>query len=107
MRLYNCIAHVGSLHHKSLFSQKGIYNTDYQIAGDYDFLLRCSDIIRPIYLPIVTAKAREGGISRNQIFHIAKETLKIKLNNKSRNKLRCYIGFGTMILKFYVREFLK
>lgn len=101
---HNCIAHVGSLHHKSLFHQKGIFNAEYRIVGDYDFLLRCSDIIKPLYLPVVTAKVREAGISGNQIFRVAKETLKTKLGNNSRPPFFCYLDYVVMIIKYTIRE---
>ncbi|HEY5589210.1 MAG TPA: hypothetical protein VIK86_09695, partial [Candidatus Paceibacterota bacterium] len=103
MHTYNCIAHVGSLHHKSLFEQKGLFNTDYLIVGDYDFLLRCLDIIKPYYLPIVTANVREGGISGRSILIVGKEVLRTKINNKSKNKINCYVDNYKMILKFYLR----
>lgn len=44
MKRYCYIAYVGSLHHKSLFQQKGNFDTSFKITGDYDFLLRCYDI---------------------------------------------------------------
>lgn len=103
MNSYNCITHVGSLHHKSLFEKIGHFNIEYQIAGDYDFLLRCSDIIRPGYIDIITVKVREGGISGTHIFRVASEVLKIKLNNKSRYSFYCYFDYSIMILKYYIR----
>lgn len=33
--------HSGSFHHISLFKKYGIFNEDFKIAGDYEFLLRC------------------------------------------------------------------
>lgn len=104
MRSYNCIAHVGSLHHKSLFHQKGTFNADYRIVGDYDFFLRCSDIITPLYLPILTAKVREAGISGKHIFQVAKEVLKTKMRNKIKAPFLCYLDYVKMIFKHIIRQ---
>jgi glycosyltransferase involved in cell wall biosynthesis len=103
MKTFSCIAHVGSLHAKSLFNLKGTYNENYKISGDYDFLLRCMDIIKPSYIPIVTAKIREGGISGRQIFKVAKEALKAKIENKVKSKFSCYVDYQVMILKYFIR----
>ena len=103
MKSYNCIAHVGSLHSRNLFIQKGLFNTKLLISGDYDFLLRCYDIIKPLYLQVETAYVREGGISGRNILRIAGETLKVKITNKSRPVLVCFIEYFEMIFKFYAR----
>lgn len=103
MHSFNIITHVGCFHHKSLFQKIGLFNTDYKIAGDYDFLLRCFDIIHADYMPVTTVMIRQGGISSSQIFAVAKEILKIKLKNKSRSILRCYGEYCIMIFKYYLR----
>ena len=106
MRTHCCISHVGSFHHKSLFYQKGLFNTEYLIAGDYDFLLRCYDIIKPFYMPTLTVKMRIGGISDRHILKIAKETLKAKIENKIKSNFNCYIDYSLMIFKYNIRIFL-
>jgi glycosyltransferase involved in cell wall biosynthesis len=103
MNSYCCIAHVGSLHHKTLFDKKGVFDANYKIAGDYDFLLRCRDIIRPIFVDIVSAKVRDGGISGRQISRVARETVMAKKNNKSQGIFKIYADYFMMIIKFFVR----
>lgn len=104
IRSYNCIAHVGCQHHKSLFAHTGTFNSDYRIVGDYDFLLRCEDIIRPHYMSITTAKVREAGISGRNILRVAKEVLKTKITNKSQPTFICYIRYMIMLLKYFIRK---
>ena len=41
---------------KSLFIQKGYFDTSFKITGDYDFLLRCYDIIKATFISEITAK---------------------------------------------------
>jgi glycosyltransferase involved in cell wall biosynthesis len=45
------IAHPSALHHRSLFEAHGDFNENYKIAGDYEFLLRSSDSIKPAFVP--------------------------------------------------------
>lgn len=103
MNSYNCIGHVGSLHHKSLFEKKGLFDINYKIVGDYDFLLRCSDIIKPQFLDILSAKVRDGGISGSLIFNVAKETLHTKISNKAQSIIVSYYQYIVMIFKYFVR----
>ena len=57
------VAHVGSLHNRSMFNQKGLFNQDFKIAGDYEFLLRFNSALRALYLNNVTVEMMDGGIS--------------------------------------------
>lgn len=57
------IAHVGALHHKSLFDKNKRFDIVYKSAADYDFLLSNIDIIKPAFLNKVTAKMIIGGSS--------------------------------------------
>lgn len=102
MKKYCTISHVGSLHHKSLFEEKGVFDTSFKIAGDYDFLLRCYNIINPGFIPEITVKMRAGGTSENMIFKSLQEARKAKLKNQSRSALLCQYDYYVAILKFYI-----
>ena len=104
MKTYNCIAHVGSMHRRTLYSSCGFYNLKYKIVADYDFLLRCIPVINASYIPILTAKMRVGGISNNKIFEVASETLKTKISNKTKSTAACYIDYIVMLLKYFARK---
>lgn len=105
MKSYCEIAHVGSLHHKSLFDIKGLFDISYKITGDYEFLLRAYDLIIPDYLPVDTVMVRTGGISQSNIFDVARETLRAKQENKALSVLHCHFDFWVSILKFKMRLF--
>lgn len=104
MKTYNCIAHVGSLHKKSLYTSCGLYDTKYKIVADYDFLLRCMPIINASYIPVHTAKMRVGGVSNNNIFKVASETLDTKIFNNTKSKAACYFDYIIMISKYFIRS---
>jgi glycosyltransferase involved in cell wall biosynthesis len=58
-------AHVGALHHRSLFERYGSFDTSYKSAGDYDFFMRCGKDLRTMFIDSVTADVLVGGISMN------------------------------------------
>lgn len=103
MNSYCCIAHVGCLHHKFLFDKKGMFDSNFKIAGDYDFLLRCRDIIKPGFVDMVSGNVRDGGISGRVISKVARETVMAKKINKSQSLFMIYWYYIVMIFKFFVR----
>lgn len=61
---YMCIPHVGTMHRRKLFEQKGIFDESFQIAGDYELLLRELKTGDAAFIPnIIVAGQRLGGIS--------------------------------------------
>lgn len=101
---YCTIAHVGSLHHKSLFEIFGVFDTEFLIAGDYDFLLRARKGIVSFFLPKLSVIVRDGGISNRKIINVFSEQMNAKLNNKARNSFLCYYDFCVANLKFQIRK---
>lgn len=99
----NVIAHVGSLHRKSLFEKYGLYSLDYDISSDYDLLLKCYDGIVAGFSPYVTAKMRCNGVSNSLGHKALKETLKIKLIHRQRNIALCYFDFYYSLIKYKLR----
>jgi glycosyltransferase involved in cell wall biosynthesis len=59
-----CIPHVGTMHRRSLFEQKGKFDESFRIAGDYELLLRELITGNAAFFPEIVAVAqRIGGIS--------------------------------------------
>lgn len=60
------IPHPGALHHRTLFSEFGFFDTTFRIAGDYELLLRALKNRSPYYFQdLITVDMRTGGISSN------------------------------------------
>lgn len=58
------IPHPGMLHHRSLFDSHGQFDESFQIAGDYELLLRELRSTAPYYAPgFIQARWREGGVT--------------------------------------------
>lgn len=61
---YMNIPHVGTMHRRSLFEQHGKFDESFNIAGDYELLLRELTRNDAVFFPdIITAGQRLGGIS--------------------------------------------
>ena len=99
-------AQVGSFHKKELFTQVGLFSTEYKIVGDLEFYLRCKKHIEPAYFKIVTAKMENGGVS-NQVYKALNEALLVKLRFKNRAAILCYYDFYSSLIKCYIKILFK
>jgi len=57
------VAHVGSLHFKSLFLDYGLFDLSYKICSDYEFLLRKKNGLNCLFLDYVIGDMPIGGVS--------------------------------------------
>jgi glycosyltransferase involved in cell wall biosynthesis len=73
MEKYQVIAHPGLLCRMCLFKRYGYFNTEFAIAGDYEWLLRLSGEIRSSYMPRVTVAMTSGGVSERLVVKTVKE----------------------------------
>ncbi len=82
---YMSVTHCGAFHHKTLFSDYGSFNTDFKIAGDYEFTLReFSRGKEALFIDRVIAIMRIGGLSADLSLKltVAKENIKaLSLNS--------------------------
>lgn len=59
------IPHPGTMHRKSLFQERGTFDTSYRIAGDYELLLRELSTNPAKFIPVLMVGMRQGGASSN------------------------------------------
>ena len=57
------IPHPGSLHHRSIFELRGLFDESYRIAGDYELVLRELLVREPVFVDRVVVDMRFGGMS--------------------------------------------
>jgi glycosyltransferase involved in cell wall biosynthesis len=84
------IAHVGSMHHNSLYERYGLYDSKYRITGDYEFLLRPGKELKAGFFYSVTAMMRTNGVS-DDILATFKEAKLAKSTTGKRNIILCSI----------------
>ena len=62
---YN-LPHQAVFHHRSLFTERGPFDTSYSIVADFDFLLRELMVAEPLYVPnLLVCYKRAGGVSNS------------------------------------------
>ena len=59
------IPHPGLMQRNSLFKKNGYFDESFRIVGDYELLLRELKVGDAVFIPIVIAGVRQGGVSCN------------------------------------------
>lgn len=92
-RRYMCVAHVGSLHNRTLYEKYGYYDTEFMICGDYEFLLRAGKTIKANFINEVVAEMTVGGVSyasKTSLIEARKAKVKNEINSNLINALDYY-----------------
>lgn len=103
---YMTAAHVGAMHHHSLFQQYGIFDDTYRVCGDYELLLRPRAGLRAAFLDRVTVKMRLGGISNANLHLALVEQERAKRTTGGRPAVRCALERQSAFLKARCRRLL-
>jgi len=98
---YMCIAHVGSMHRRSLFDRLGTFDASYRIAADYEFLLRAGRQLDAGYMPVTTVMMRTGGLSDSN--KAIEEAARAKVTTGRRNKALTAIELQVEKVKYKLR----
>lgn len=72
------LCHPGLMHHRSLFERHGVFDPQYKIAADLEFLLRLPEKIQCCDIPWVTVDIQEGGVSQHHFWQRIRERRKIQ-----------------------------
>ena len=62
---------------RSLYEKFGVFDTQYRIAADYDFILRVLTQLAPeqvVYIPEVLMRMRTGGVSNRSLKHLVQKS---------------------------------
>lgn len=100
---YMNVAHVGSLHHRSLFERYGSFDESYRASGDYEFLLRPRSNLVASYLNEITVSMNVEGISNTNKISFC-ETEKAKISTGGRSILLCRIEKYWALIKWKLRK---
>ncbi len=71
--------HLSTYIKKSVYEKYGDFDTNFKIAADYELMLRfiVKNGLIPVYLPMVIAKMRSGGVSNSSIINIFKSNYEV------------------------------
>lgn len=99
-------AHTSMFFRKDIFQEYGLFNTDYRICGDYEFLCRIivSGDIKSHHIPKTFIKMQLGGVSTGGITNtiiINKETLKAcRQNGIYTNMIMLFTKYPSKIMQY-------
>lgn len=79
-----CIPHQGVFHSRQLFEKYGYFDESFQIAGDYELLLRYLKVHEAFFMPnLIITSMRQGGASTHvsNVLQVFREYRKAQLKN--------------------------
>ena len=96
-----CMAHVGSMHRRSLFDRLGMYDRSFGTASDYELLLRARGSLKTAYMPVVTVMMRAGGMtdSRASLADATRAKIATGGRNATLAKLEHFVANTTFFLR--------
>jgi len=95
------LPHTGLMHHRSLFEVHGIFDETFQIAGDYELLLRELKKGTALFADgLITTGWRSGGISESRFLFAHKEIAQARRRHGFR-------GFSWVWLAVHCRGFIR
>lgn len=99
------VAHVGSLHHRSLYERYGLYDTAYKIVGDYELLLRPRNSLRAGFFDSTTARMLSGGAS-SDMGRAFVEARRAKHVTGGRANILCMLDNAVDVTKIIIKKIL-
>lgn len=104
-RHYMCVAHTGSMLHRSYFDRYGSFDPQFRISGDYELLLRAGAGLNAVFVDSVLAEAGLGGAS-NRDGRVFAENLRAKRMHRSASWWMARLFFVRAWGGWYVRRAL-
>jgi len=84
------IPHVGALHSRNIFRIYGLFSEAYQIAGDYELLLRARKYLRVHFIDRVLLNMGANGVSHRNVLQVIAETRMAKIKYQTKPMLFIY-----------------
>ncbi|MGB2963490.1 MAG: glycosyltransferase family 2 protein [Anaerolineales bacterium] len=100
-RFMGVIVHPGALHCIRLFNYYGKFDTNYQIAGDYEFLLRAGPELNAKFIPEIVVNMSISGSSSRFPFKTCYEAFIIQKKSKYIGLFDAYINLIFILIKYY------
>lgn len=108
-KLVMCIPHPAVLHHRALFEEKGKFDEQFKIAGDYEMLLRVlkSEDAHSV-MDVIVVAMRVGGVSsnpKNAIRSLKEMRLAQKMHGQRVINKFIFLIIAKEYLKIYLSKF--
>jgi len=100
------IGHPGSLHSKILFKKYGLFNSNFKISGDHEFLIRTGKYIKSKFLKNYVVKMDNCGISKTRPLKAIFESAKALKDNQNFGLIICIKFIFLSVIKFSIKNIL-
>lgn len=103
-RRWMTVAHVGSMHSRSLYERVGYYDDSFGITGDYELLLRAGPTLHACFTPAITAQMGTGGVSAGHDGKVFREAALAKALHSDLGARRIMLDNAVARAKAFVRS---
>jgi len=100
------VVHCGAFHHHTLFNKYGLFNDNYKIAGDFDFLVRSGKGIKSDFLNENTVNMCNSGLSNTNKNKVIFETSKVLFLDRNFGRFYGAKYFFSAHVKTLIRDFV-
>jgi glycosyltransferase involved in cell wall biosynthesis len=100
------VCHPGLLHRRSLFNRYGSFDTQYQIAGDLEFLLRLPSAIRTLHVDSVSVVIESDGVSRTKVLNRLREQRRILASCDRYGPVHAYLTWLNKLWRLPIARLL-
>lgn len=92
------LAHPGMLHNRRCFEKYGLFDIQYKVCGDSDFLQRLGKDVKTGYIDEFLVNMTEGGLSDS--FELLREGYLIRYRNHSIGRTKLLLTYGRSYLSY-------
>lgn len=98
------ILHAGGLHNHTYFERYGNFDVSYNVAGDYELLLRAGSNLKVNFVDQFLVNMGADGVSSEKVFESLNEARKARVRNGVRNPLLAWADMYWVLLKIKVKR---
>lgn len=100
------VCHPGLLQRRSLFRDYGLFDTQYRIAGDLDFLLRLPRDLKTLHVDTTSVVVEAAGVSRRNVLERLREQREVLTRCKRYGPLLAYLTWIDKLLRWPIARML-
>lgn len=99
------IPHPASFHNIKLFSECGVFDESFKIAGDYELLLRCGENLKTAFVDQLVVRIGINGVSKRLIVPSLIEARRAKIKNKIGPYWKIWVWYWWYRTQVMLRSF--
>lgn len=100
------VCHPGLLQRRSLFQDYGLFDTQYRIAGDLDFLLRLPRDLKTLHVDTTSVVVEAAGVSRRNVLQRLREQREVLTRCKRYGPVLAYLTWIDKLLRWPIARLL-